>query len=225
MTRYVLAIDQGTTSTRAILFRADMSIAAVAQREFPQHFPADGEVEHEPEDLWTTTRRDLPRRHAQGRRRGARYCRHRHRQSARNHVAVGARHRRAAASRHRLAGPPHCGFLCAAGAAATSRCSLQRPACCSIRISPAPSSPGCCDHAPGAAAKLAHAANSPSARSTRICCGGSPAARCTPLMRPTHRAHCCSTFTGPLGRSAAGAARRAAVRAAGGAAIRRPPSA
>ena len=55
MTSYVLAIDQGTTSTRAILFRADTSIAAFAQREFPQHFPADGEVEHEPEDLWATT--------------------------------------------------------------------------------------------------------------------------------------------------------------------------
>jgi glycerol kinase len=52
---YVLAIDQGTTSTRAILFRADTSVAAVAQQEFPQHFPADGEVEHEPEDLWATT--------------------------------------------------------------------------------------------------------------------------------------------------------------------------
>jgi glycerol kinase len=38
-----------------MLFRADTSIAAVAQREFPQHFPADGEVEHEPEDLWATT--------------------------------------------------------------------------------------------------------------------------------------------------------------------------
>ena len=55
MTSYVLAIDQGTTSTRAILFRADFSIAAVAQMEFAQHFPADGEVEHDPEDLWTTT--------------------------------------------------------------------------------------------------------------------------------------------------------------------------
>ena len=55
MTSYVLAIDQGTTSTRAMLFRADTSVAAVSQREFPQHFPADGEVEHEPEDLWTTT--------------------------------------------------------------------------------------------------------------------------------------------------------------------------
>jgi glycerol kinase len=52
---YVLAIDQGTTSTRAMLFRADTSVAAVAQQEFPQHFPADGEVEHEPEDLWATT--------------------------------------------------------------------------------------------------------------------------------------------------------------------------
>jgi glycerol kinase len=55
VTSYVLAIDQGTTSTRAILFGRDTSIAAVAQREFAQHFPADGEVEHEPEDLWATT--------------------------------------------------------------------------------------------------------------------------------------------------------------------------
>ena len=55
MAAYVLAIDQGTTSTRAILFRANTSIAVVAQQEFPQHFPADGEVEHEPEDLWSST--------------------------------------------------------------------------------------------------------------------------------------------------------------------------
>ena len=55
MTSYVLAIDQGTTSTRAMLFGADTSVVAVAQQEFTQHFPADGEVEHEPEDLWTTT--------------------------------------------------------------------------------------------------------------------------------------------------------------------------
>jgi glycerol kinase len=55
VTSYVLAIDQGTTSSRAIVFRADTSVAAVSQQEFPQHFPADGEVEHDPEDLWTTT--------------------------------------------------------------------------------------------------------------------------------------------------------------------------
>ncbi len=54
MTRYVLAIDQGTTSSRAILFDRDLKIAAVGQQEFPQHFPASGWVEHDPEDLWTS---------------------------------------------------------------------------------------------------------------------------------------------------------------------------
>src|SRR5580692_7117001 len=49
---FVLAIDQGTTSSRAIVFRSDISIAATAQQEFPQHFPASGWVEHEPEDIW-----------------------------------------------------------------------------------------------------------------------------------------------------------------------------
>ena len=52
---FVLAIDQGTTSSRAIVFRGDISIAAKAQAEFPQHFPASGWVEHEPEDIWTST--------------------------------------------------------------------------------------------------------------------------------------------------------------------------
>jgi glycerol kinase len=51
----ILAIDQGTTSSRAIVFRADISIAAQAQQEFQQHFPASGWVEHEPEDIWSST--------------------------------------------------------------------------------------------------------------------------------------------------------------------------
>ena len=51
---YVMAIDQGTTSSRTILFDAEMKIAASAQKEFTQHFPASGWVEHEVEDLWTT---------------------------------------------------------------------------------------------------------------------------------------------------------------------------
>ena len=55
MTDNVLAIDQGTTSSRAILFDGAMKIAAVAQEEFPQHFPASGWVEHDPSDLWSTT--------------------------------------------------------------------------------------------------------------------------------------------------------------------------
>jgi glycerol kinase len=54
MTNHILAIDQGTTSSRAIVFRTDFTIAAVAQQEFPQHFPRSGWVEHDPEDLWRT---------------------------------------------------------------------------------------------------------------------------------------------------------------------------
>jgi glycerol kinase len=51
---HILAIDQGTTSSRAIVFRHDCTIAAIAQQEFPQHFPRSGWVEHDPEDLWRT---------------------------------------------------------------------------------------------------------------------------------------------------------------------------
>ncbi|WP_295852392.1 glycerol kinase GlpK [Tardiphaga sp.] len=54
---FILAIDQGTTSSRAMIFREDISIAAAAQQEFPQHFPASGWVEHEPEDIWSSTLR------------------------------------------------------------------------------------------------------------------------------------------------------------------------
>ena len=51
---YVMAIDQGTTSSRTILFDKDLKIAASAQEEFPQHYPASGWVELDPEDLWRT---------------------------------------------------------------------------------------------------------------------------------------------------------------------------
>lgn len=52
---HILAIDQGTTSSRAILFNADMQIKTTAQQEFAQHYPASGWVEHVADDLWTTT--------------------------------------------------------------------------------------------------------------------------------------------------------------------------
>ena len=55
MSPYLVAIDQGTTSSRAIVFNGDLSVAAVSQQEFPQHYPASGWVEHDPEDLWRTT--------------------------------------------------------------------------------------------------------------------------------------------------------------------------
>ncbi|ROU03418.1 glycerol kinase GlpK [Histidinibacterium lentulum] len=52
---YILALDQGTTSSRGIVFDGSMRIVAVAQEEFPQHYPASGWVEHDPSDLWATT--------------------------------------------------------------------------------------------------------------------------------------------------------------------------
>ncbi|MDG1470349.1 MAG: glycerol kinase GlpK [Ascidiaceihabitans sp.] len=52
---YILAIDQGTTSTRAILLDGTMVAVAQNQSEFPQHFPQSGWVEHDPQDLWDTT--------------------------------------------------------------------------------------------------------------------------------------------------------------------------
>ncbi len=51
----ILAIDQGTTSSRAILFGEDLRVRGLAQREFAQHYPASGWVEHDPEDIWRTT--------------------------------------------------------------------------------------------------------------------------------------------------------------------------
>ncbi|TFF19091.1 glycerol kinase GlpK [Jiella endophytica] len=52
MSGYVLAIDQGTTSTRAIVFDDGFRIKGVAQQEFAQHFPRSGWVEHDPEEIW-----------------------------------------------------------------------------------------------------------------------------------------------------------------------------
>lgn len=54
MTKYVLTIDQGTTSSRAILFDRDFRAIATAQQEFPQHFPDSGWVEHDCGDIWNT---------------------------------------------------------------------------------------------------------------------------------------------------------------------------
>jgi glycerol kinase len=53
--QHLLAIDQGTTSTRAIAFDTNASAVAIARREFEQHYPASGWVEHDPEDIWRDT--------------------------------------------------------------------------------------------------------------------------------------------------------------------------
>src|SRR5260221_3672636 len=54
MARFILALDQGTTSSRAILFDHEGTPVSVAQREFPQIFPAPGLVEHDPEAIWAS---------------------------------------------------------------------------------------------------------------------------------------------------------------------------
>ncbi len=56
MSQYLLAIDQGTTSSRAILFTREGQIHAVEQQEFEQIYPASGWVEHDPEAIWQTVR-------------------------------------------------------------------------------------------------------------------------------------------------------------------------
>jgi len=54
MSLYILALDQGTTSSRAILFDRQGQVVALAQQEYPQHFPQPGWVEHDPLDIWHT---------------------------------------------------------------------------------------------------------------------------------------------------------------------------
>ena len=52
--RYVLALDQGTTSSRAILFDREQNIVGSVSREFPQIYPKEGWVEHDPADIWSS---------------------------------------------------------------------------------------------------------------------------------------------------------------------------
>ena len=52
---HILAIDQGTTSSRALVFDGSFAVRGLGSQEFPQHFPASGWVEHDPEDIWATT--------------------------------------------------------------------------------------------------------------------------------------------------------------------------
>ncbi len=54
MSKYILSIDQGTTSSRAILFTKDADVFGTAQQGFSQHFPKNGWVEHDPYDIWQT---------------------------------------------------------------------------------------------------------------------------------------------------------------------------
>ncbi len=107
MADYVLALDQGTTSSRAIVFDRAGRIVAAAQEEFPQIYPQPGWVEHDPEAIWGTqlgtARQALDRAGLDAGPTGG----HRHHQPARDDRRVGPRDRRAAAQRHRVAVPAH----------------------------------------------------------------------------------------------------------------------
>lgn len=57
MSQYILTVDQGTTSSRAIIYTPDLQVIASGQEEFKQHYPNNGWVEHEPDDIWQTVLR------------------------------------------------------------------------------------------------------------------------------------------------------------------------
>jgi len=61
MPKFILAIDQGTTSTRAIIFDENMKVAGVGQSEFTQHYPASGWVEHDPMEIWDSVLKVIKR--------------------------------------------------------------------------------------------------------------------------------------------------------------------
>ena len=59
MKKFIVAIDQGTTSTRSILFDLKGNPLFISQKEFKQFFPNNGWVEHDPDEIWSTTLKTL----------------------------------------------------------------------------------------------------------------------------------------------------------------------
>ena len=57
--KFIISIDQGTTSSRAILFSLKGKPVYSSQKEFTQYFPKSGWVEHNPEEIWNTTKKTL----------------------------------------------------------------------------------------------------------------------------------------------------------------------
>ena len=78
---YILALDQGTTSSRAIVFDKDSRIISVAQKEFTQIFPNSGWVEHNPQEIWETQRDTAIEALRKANLTAERYCRNRHYES------------------------------------------------------------------------------------------------------------------------------------------------
>ena len=139
MSGHILAIDQGTTSSRAMLFDEARAVVSVAQQEFTQHFPRSGWVEHDPEEIWDTTLK-VCRGGLGGKRgiSGGRCGRHRHHQPTRDRRWSGtASTGKPVHQRHRLARPAHGRDLIErheTGQGHQPTVTARRPDCCSIRI-------------------------------------------------------------------------------------------
>jgi glycerol kinase len=78
----IMVLDQGTTSSRAIVFNQHAEIVALAQEEFAQHYPDNGRVEHDPEDIWASTLRVAQQALKEAEKKRCARRRHRHHQSA-----------------------------------------------------------------------------------------------------------------------------------------------
>ena len=172
MNGHVLVVDQGTTSTRSIIFGPDAALVAMAQEEFPQIFPQPGWVEHDPED-----RSGEPRSRQRGRlSRGPASSRAR---SPGSGSPTSAKRRWSGAGRPAVRSTTRSSGRIAArrrfapnSRSADARRSCPRaPACCSIPISRRRKSPGSSTMFPARALKRS-AETWPSAPSTAFSSGG-----------------------------------------------------
>ena len=200
MSKYVLALDQGTTSSRAIVFGHDGRAVATAQQEFPQIFPGPGHVEHDPEAIWSSQLAIGAGGAGQGRA-----------SRAKDIAAIGITNQRettilwdrqtgkpvanAIVWQSRVSAPI-CDALKADGHEELFR--AQDRASSSTPTSRAPRSSTCSTRSP-ACARARRRARSCSAPSTRSSSGGSPAGACTSPTSATPAARCSSTSTRSTG--------------------------
>ena len=186
----ILALDQGTTGSTALVVHQDGSVLGRGYREFTQHYPRPGWVEHDPEEILRVSleamREALAGAPASGRPASAsptsarRWC-----------SGTGGRWRRSAPAivwQDRRTSD-RCRELRESGARAA--CCASAPASWSIPTSPPPSSSGCCATPTFAAAP--DGASWPRARSRAGSWPGSPAGACTSPTTPTPRARCSTT--------------------------------
>jgi glycerol kinase len=176
---FILALDQGTSSSRSIVFNEAGQIVALAQREFQQIYPQPGWVEHDPEELWAsqwaTAREALAQAGLQ----------------ARDVTAIGITNQRETTLLwNRRTGQPIYNAIVWQDRRAEPTCARLREEGLEPRVRErtglvidayfsATKIGWILDHVP---ARLPSAANSPSARSTAGCCGSSQAAACMPPM-------------------------------------------